>query len=112
MKSQTLNKIKVLSWIIGFIIFVSNFKMVVAEDDNDKGVFAELFHILFEIFIGYCIESCSQNPSCNYFLSWFIFTFIFITIICIIFCGYRPEFRGRDLQSGVNVYVGMRLARK
>ena len=116
MKTQTVNKLKVLSWIIGFLIFVYNFKMVLADDnegDDDNGLFVvELIRISVEILIGFGIETCSQNPSCNYYMRWFVCTFIFITIICIVLCGYRPKIRGRDLQSSLNVYVGMRLARK
>lgn len=109
---KTENKIKVLSWVIGFVIFISNFKMVLADDDDDIGLFTELFRIFVEILIGFGIETCSQNPSCNHYMMCFIYMFIFIIIICIVFCGYRPAIRGRDLQGGLNVYVGMRLARK
>ena len=113
MKTQLVKKIKVISWIIGFIIFVSNFKMVVAGDHyNEDSIWVELFRFIHEIFIGFCLKNCYQNPSCNYFLTCFVCLFIFITILSMVFCGFRPSVKGRDLQSGINMYVGMILARK
>jgi len=107
----TVNKIKVLSWIIGIIIFVSNFEIVIADDEDDKTAVGELVRMTIEIIIGFGIETCSQNPSCNYFLVWVVFFIIFIASILMVFCRYRPEISGRDLQSGLNMYIGMRLAR-
>ena len=113
MNSKTFNKIKFISYIIGFIIFVSHFKMVMAnDDDDDDSLFLELIRILFEIFIGFCIESCHQNPTCNYYLIRLSLIIIIIAIISIFFSGKKPRLNGRVVQSGLNVYIGMRLARK
>lgn len=111
MKNQ--NNFKYAVYALAFIVFMSNIAIVLANDDENKnGAIVELISIIFEIFIGFCVGICTENPSCNYFLTWFVFMFIFITIISMIFCGYRPRFKRRDVQSCVNVYVGMRLARK
>ena len=107
MNPKTFNKIKFISCIIRVIIFICQFKLVVADDDEENSIFLELFRILFEIFIGFCIESCHQNPTCNYYLIRLIIIFVVITIISIIFCGNRPEINERHVQSGLNVYIGI-----